>query len=68
MHKENFYRRLRGALDIDLYTQAIDSSPVKANARMHPLELKAPEEGLEPHLSSVPWTGKASTARAGGQI
>ena len=32
------------------HTQAIDSTPVKANASMDSLELKVPEEDLEAHL------------------
>jgi transposase len=35
------------------HTQAVDSAPVKANASMDSLELKVPEEELEPHLRKV---------------
>src|SRR5690606_13587553 len=35
------------------HTQAIDSAPVKANASMHSLERKAPQESSQEHLKKV---------------
>ncbi len=38
---------------VNEHTQAIDSSPIKANANMDSLELKVPANELDVHLAKI---------------